>query len=331
VSSYITIFNPLVRSCFLTRQISYAYPLFQTLFTAAIHEQQVLADDKGVADLFVWDAQGLRLFFLFIHIIVHSAILIFTNKGRDPTAVKHFNPPKPRPPMIRPNMDPELAEKLKKQYELATKEPEYDPDVVQEKQRLLGKENEEADEEAPAASDSTSKGSLLKSVGLYKYYNSDVPAVRPMFVGVEGSACFGLLGTNGAGKSTLIGMILGQLSPSGGKVDINQVPVYSTPRTQMYEASLLGACLQDDALWPTLTPREHIDLFLRMRNDLSQYSDHQLAALTQNILAQLRLSSHQSKLAEQLSGGNKRKLCSAIALLCGNKVVLLDECVLLGG
>lgn len=134
-----------------------------------------------------------------------------------------------------------------------------------------------------------------------------------------------MLGTNGAGKSTLIGMILGQLNPSGGKVDINKVPVYSTPRTSMYQASLLGACLQEDALWPGLTPKEHIDLFLRVRNDLSHYSDRQINALTQNILSQLRLSNHQHKQAEQLSGGNKRKLCSAIALLCGNKVVLLDE------
>lgn len=299
----------------------------QTLFTAAIHEQMALPTEKGAADLFLWDAQGLRLFFLFVHIIIYVSILTFTNNGRAPTAIKHFVPPKPRPPMIRPNMQPEVVERLQKQYEMATKEPEYDPDVVAERQRLIGAEPQENGHSNGSLS-SAAGGDLLRSAGLYKYYNSDIPAVQPMYVGVEGRSCFGLLGTNGAGKSTLIGMILGQLNPSGGKVAINHVPVYDTPRTQMYEASLLGACLQEDALWPYLTPREHIDLFLRMRNDLSHYSTEQIDALTQNILSQLRLSNHQHKQAEQLSGGNKRKLCSAIALLCGNKVVLLDECVL---
>lgn len=87
-------------------------------------------------------------------------------------------------------------------------------------------------------------------------------AVRRLDLGIERGECFGLLGPNGAGKSTSINMLVGLLAPSAGTAligghDLNDDmgPIYS----------LMGVCPQHDLLWESLTGREHLLFYGRLK------------------------------------------------------------------
>jgi ABC-type multidrug transport system ATPase subunit len=143
-------------------------------------------------------------------------------------------------------------------------------------------------------------------------------AVRGLNVGVPRGECFGLLGVNGAGKTTTMRMITGDTSTDGGDVQICGLSVHGK-RTRARQH--LGYCPQFDALPDKLTTRETIALYARIRGIPSA-----LVQVTVNeSIKRMCLESHQNTTCEHLSGGNKRKLSTAIALIGEPDVVLLDE------
>ncbi|KAG8931138.1 hypothetical protein FRC02_003162 [Tulasnella sp. 418] len=125
-------------------------------------------------------------------------------------------------------------------------------------------------------------------------------------------------GPNGAGKSTLFNIIQGHVSPDSsparGDVVINGISMFKDPagaRTR------LGVCLQANTLDEHLTVEEHLRLYAMCHNvDERRFKD---------VLEATRLNNYRSRLAGALSGGNKRKLCLAIALLGDPSVLLVDE------
>lgn len=147
-------------------------------------------------------------------------------------------------------------------------------------------------------------------------------AVVDTSLAIPRGICFGLLGPNGAGKSTTISMMIGDVSPSGGQYSLDGHQAIGSTRDLLYEQVRLACCLQVDSLFPDLTVKEHVELYLSLRNDLE---DLDLASTTKAIISRLRLLPHATKLASQLSGGNKRKLCTALAALTYNSIVVLDE------
>lgn len=134
--------------------------------------------------------------------------------------------------------------------------------------------------------------------------------------------CFGLLGPNGAGKSTTISMLIGDLSPSGGSYSLDGFEAIGTNKNDLYQHVRLACCLQIDSLYDDMTVMEHLELFLRVRNNAN---DLNLGTIIHEILVAMKLLPHAQKLASQLSGGNKRKLCTALAALTGNNIIVLDE------
>eukprot|EP00878_Enallax_costatus_P039465 GHUV01045210.1.p1 GENE.GHUV01045210.1~~GHUV01045210.1.p1 ORF type:complete len:134 (-),score=17.08 GHUV01045210.1:35-436(-) len=87
-------------------------------------------------------------------------------------------------------------------------------------------------------------------------------AVRTLNLGIERGECFGLLGPNGAGKSTSINMMVGLLEPTAGTALIGGYDI-----TKHMDAiySLMGVCPQHDLLWETLTGREHLLFYGRLK------------------------------------------------------------------
>ncbi|KAH7957727.1 hypothetical protein HPB52_022524 [Rhipicephalus sanguineus] len=129
-----------------------------------------------------------------------------------------------------------------------------------------------------------------------------------------------LLGHNGAGKSTLLNMLVGTLKPSSGSARIYDLHT-DKPEDVAQIRSMLGVCLQEDILFDTLTARQHLRFFARMKGPRTFCVVPQV----KNILIELDLAEKADVQAIKLSGGQKRKLSVGIALVGDPKIVFLDE------
>lgn len=179
-----------------------------------------------------------------------------------------------------------------------------DEDVVRERARVL---SGQADD------------SVLKVEGLTKVYRRDRrPAVDRLCVGVGPGECFGLLGVNGAGKTSTFRMLTGDTPITGGDAHVSGFSV----RTQLDQARQnVGYCPQSDALDPLLTGWEHLQFYARLRG----FPEKLVSQLADWGLRQLGLQRWAHQCAGTYSGGNRRKLSTAIALLGEPPLVFLDE------
>ena len=143
-------------------------------------------------------------------------------------------------------------------------------------------------------------------------------AVRDFSLGVPESEVFGFLGLNGAGKSTLMKILCGDVVPTSGNASLGG---FDALREQPQVRRLLGYVPQHDALLELLTAREHLQLYARIKGVPAA----QLDAVVENQLRVLGLAEYANKLAGTLSGGNKRKLSVAIALVGRPRILLADE------
>ena len=139
-----------------------------------------------------------------------------------------------------------------------------------------------------------------------------------------------LLGHNGAGKTTLLSLVTGATSDFEGDAFVDGVDVKKHP--QRARASL-GVCPQHDVLWPSLTAREHLELFAALRAPDAEDAGsvpgrrerERDAARVAASLAAAGLARDADRLAGTLSGGQRRRLSLAIAFIGEPSVVLLDE------
>uniref|UniRef100_A0A4W5LIR1 ABC transporter domain-containing protein n=1 Tax=Hucho hucho TaxID=62062 RepID=A0A4W5LIR1_9TELE len=130
--------------------------------------------------------------------------------------------------------------------------------------------------------------------------------------------CFGLLGINGAGKTTTFKMLTGDISISGGEAFLNGYSI----RTEMRDVHQnMGYCPQFDALNDLLTGREHLEFYARLRG----VPENEVPMVAEWGIQKLGLVKYSNKSAGTYSGGNKRKLSTAMALIGCPPVVFLDE------
>ncbi|BES89471.1 ATP-Hypothetical protein cassette sub-family A ABC1 member [Nesidiocoris tenuis] len=152
-----------------------------------------------------------------------------------------------------------------------------------------------------------------------KYRRKATPSVNKICVGVKRGECFGLLGLNGAGKTTTFKMLTGETRPTGGEATVGGFSIHGGSINDV--RALLGYCPQFDALDPLLTPYEHLVFYARVRNIPSDA----LQTRVDRLIRRMALGHYRNRLAGDLSGGNKRKLSTAIALLGNPPLVFLDE------
>jgi ATP-binding cassette subfamily A (ABC1) protein 3 len=175
-----------------------------------------------------------------------------------------------------------------------------------------------AEELAVAAEDpnTTSHRVLIKDCK--KMYPGGKYAVRGVSLGIPNGQCFGLLGINGAGKTTLLSMLSGEVVPSAGELFLDRrnlsTDVHNCRR-------LIGFCPQFDALFELMTGREHLQLYARIKGIVEAEVD---AAVNAKI-AEMGLTEYADRQAGTYSGGNKRKLSVAIAMIGDPSIVFLDE------
>ena len=179
-----------------------------------------------------------------------------------------------------------------------------DDDVKHENERVLSREHDKLPDVL-----------VVKDL-CKKYTRQGKLAVDHLTFGVKPGECFGLLGVNGAGKTTTFKMLTGDTEPSGGTAYVNGYSIL----THLDQARRnLGYCPQFDALNPLLTGREHLRLYARLRG----LSEASVNKYTEWCLKRLGLAPYADRAAGTYSGGNKRKLSTAIALIGRPSMVFL--------
>uniref|UniRef100_A0A7S1CQA7 ABC transporter domain-containing protein n=1 Tax=Bicosoecida sp. CB-2014 TaxID=1486930 RepID=A0A7S1CQA7_9STRA len=178
-----------------------------------------------------------------------------------------------------------------------------DEDVARERQRVAsGRANDD----------------LIVLKNLRKVYGGRKAAVRGLSFGIPSGQVFGFLGINGAGKTSTLGILSGKLLPTSGSATLAGLDIL----TQQVEVRrLLGYCPQFDALLDLLTVREHLELFAHIKG----VPEDEVADVVSDKIADMQLSQFANKCAGTLSGGNKRKLSVAIAMIGDPPLLFLDE------
>ena len=219
------------------------------------------------------------------------------------------------------------------------------------------------DEEADVAAErarvlsSASNDDRLIVKGLTKVYKKKggsgrFTAVDNLAFGVPAGHCFGLLGVNGAGKTTTFNALTGEIPATKGEI---VAAGYNLRNNSSKARRNMGYCPQYDALigllvgdWgrnvvsparPAVQPahfssppahlhppllqtgREHLEIYARLRG----VREAEVGTMVSDLIRRLDLGMYADKPSYTYSGGNKRKLSTAIALVAGPKLVLLDE------
>jgi len=142
-------------------------------------------------------------------------------------------------------------------------------------------------------------------------------ALRGVDLGIDAGEVVGLVGRNGAGKSTLMSVVAGLVAPVDGRVRIGgrgQDGSLATKRR-------VGLAPQDEGIYPTLTVRENLDLFVRLAGRRGAARRRRVEELAEELV----LSELLDRRAGQLSGGQRRRVHTALAFAHSPEVLLLDE------
>ena len=182
-----------------------------------------------------------------------------------------------------------------------------DEDVVNEKQRLQALR---PDQQALYIQ------GLEKTYPSYTLRGEPKHALRGLNLGCAVGEVFGLLGVNGAGKSTTMGILTGDIFASSGSVFIAGLPLSNS-----ITRSLIGYCPQQDPLLDLMTGHETLTFFGRIRG----VDTVALEKKVHELIEAVGLKKIAHKPCGTYSGGNKRKLSFAVALIGDAKVLFLDE------
>jgi lipooligosaccharide transport system ATP-binding protein len=162
-----------------------------------------------------------------------------------------------------------------------------------------------------------SDDALIRARGLVKRFGA-LTAVRGLDIDVRRGEAFGLLGPNGAGKSSTMRMVGCVSRPTEGELRVlGMDPVRQGPAIR----ARLGVCPQDDNLDPELTVRENLTTYARYYG-VSWPAARRRAA---ELLEFVQLAERAGNKVESLSGGMRRRLTIARALVSKPELVLLDE------
>ncbi|MBC2729473.1 ATP-binding cassette domain-containing protein [Thiobacillus sp.] len=158
---------------------------------------------------------------------------------------------------------------------------------------------------------------MLKVRGLTKKYG-DTEVVRGLDLTVRRGECFGLLGPNGAGKTTTLRLLLGLIEPDGGSIELAGIAV---PQRAREARMKVGVVPQMDNLDPDFSVRENLLAYGRYFG----MSKAAVAARVPELLDFAGLASKADAQIAQLSGGMKRRLTLARALVHDPDILFLDE------
>lgn len=155
------------------------------------------------------------------------------------------------------------------------------------------------------------------SENLVKRYNG-LTAVKGINFRIRSGECFGFLGPNGAGKTTTMRMIQCVSPPTSGRLTVFGIDVLSNPRAIKRD---LGVCPQEANLDPDLTSFENL-VYYASFFDVPKVEAKRRA---ESLLDFFQLQAKRDTRIDELSGGMKRRLLLARAMINNPKLLILDE------
>jgi len=158
---------------------------------------------------------------------------------------------------------------------------------------------------------------ILSLNGLRKSYG-DLVAVKDLSLDVFRGEIFGFLGPNGAGKTTTISMVCGLLRCDAGEIRMGG---HSIEENYRECKKIMGLCPQDIVIWESLTCLEQMEFTARVY-DIPKNESRKRAL---ELLGIFGLEKKKNKQAKTLSGGMKRRLNIALALVHDPQILILDE------
>lgn len=157
----------------------------------------------------------------------------------------------------------------------------------------------------------------IKVSNLTKQFKN-VLAVNNISFNVKEGEIFGVLGLNGAGKTTTIKMMSGLTRPTSGNIKIFDYDIYKDINKIK---SIIGVSPQESAIANNLTVKENIELMASLYfKDKAKITNN-----TERVINNLGLESYINRRAKTLSGGYKRRLSIAMALVTNPRILFLDE------
>lgn len=162
------------------------------------------------------------------------------------------------------------------------------------------------------------KESALTVTNLEKTYAGGTRALKGVSLSVPKGDFFALLGPNGAGKTTLIGVVTGLVSKTAGTVEVFGIDIDKEPEKAR---TLIGVCGQEINFDPWMKP---LDIVV---NQAGYYGIPRSLAVprAQQLLTDLGLADKMDQIGFRLSGGMKRRLMIARALIHAPQFLILDE------
>ena len=156
----------------------------------------------------------------------------------------------------------------------------------------------------------------LKVVNLVKKFKSTT-AVNEISFEIEKNATLGLLGPNGCGKTTSIGMMLGLITPSKGKIYINDILL--EPKSRIKLLSMMNFASPYIELPKKLTVKQNLEVYARL------YGVNKIKDRVDEMVEDLNLKNFLLKKTGELSSGQKNRVALAKSLINKPKLLFLDE------
>lgn len=160
---------------------------------------------------------------------------------------------------------------------------------------------------------------VIETKNLIKYYNKGaVKAVNGIDLRVKRGEIYAFIGANGSGKSTTIDMISGTLRPTDGEI---KVMGFNLPKQRRRLSPYIGIAPQEYSIYLDLTVWENISFF----GKLYGMSKSEIKDQGEQLMNVLKLNEKRDVVAEFISGGMKRRLSIAVALIHQPDLILFDE------
>lgn len=163
---------------------------------------------------------------------------------------------------------------------------------------------------------------MIKFENVSKIYPGNFVALENIDVFIKKGEFVSIVGHSGSGKSTLLKLIYAEEQPTGGRVYFNDRPLDTINKKHLpFYRRNIGTVFQDFKLLPKKTVYENVAYAL----EVSDSSQEEIEELVPEILDIVGMGDKMEKYPNQISGGEKQKVCLARALVCKPLVIIADE------
>jgi cell division transport system ATP-binding protein len=163
---------------------------------------------------------------------------------------------------------------------------------------------------------------MIKLKNVSKVYKNNHIALSNVSISIEKGEFIFIVGPSGAGKSTFIKLLMKEVEPTSGEINVNGINVINLKRRDVpYYRRSIGVVFQDFRLLPDKTVFENVAFAMQ----IIETSSREIRKRVPQVLALVKLSSKANQYPSQLSGGEQQRVVLARALVNNPKLLICDE------